>query len=156
VLKPRAVGRGWRDDGAMTGRINNITFDCADAHALAGFWAEVLGWNVYFDDDPEVMVAPAFPPPRGNVAPTMLFIPVPEGKTAKNRMHVDIAPTDRTRDDEVQRLVALGATFVADHRTDEGAGWVVLADPEGNELCIERSDAERGVAKPQRHRITSD
>ena len=86
----------------------------------------------------------------------LLFIPVPEGKTAKNRMHPDLAPVDRTRDEEVERLVALGATRIADHRAADGAGWVVLADPEGNEFCVERSDAERGPVEPKRYRVGSD
>jgi Glyoxalase-like domain len=68
---------------------------------------------------------------------------VPEAKTVKNRVHLDWAPTDRTRDAEVERLLGLGATLHEDHRTAEGAGWVTLKDPEGNEFCIERSDAER-------------
>ncbi len=138
----------------MASEFRNITVDCADAHALAYFWAQVLGWNVFFDDDPEVFVAPAFP--RGGAGPSMLFIPVPEGKTAKNRMHVDLLPTDRTRDEEVERLVALGATRVEDHRTSEGLGWVYLADPEGNEFCVERSPAERAAdAATKRYRVVA-
>jgi catechol 2,3-dioxygenase-like lactoylglutathione lyase family enzyme len=133
----------------MVASLRNITFDCADAKALAGFWGEVLGWNVYFDDDPEVLVTPSFP--RQGDGPTLLFIPVPEGRTAKNRVHLDIAPTDRTRDEEVARLLDLGATVVEDHRTEDGAGWVWMADPEGNDFCVERSAAERGPAKPQRY-----
>jgi predicted enzyme related to lactoylglutathione lyase len=68
---------------------------------------------------------------------------VPEPKTVKNRVHLDLMPDDRTRDEEVERLLGIGATLVADHRRPDGAGWVVLADPEGNEFCIERSAAER-------------
>ena len=70
---------------------------------------------------------------------------MPEPKTVKNRVHLDLVPTDRTRDEEVERLLGIGATLVADHRRSDGTGWVVLADPEGNELCIERSDAERAA-----------
>jgi predicted enzyme related to lactoylglutathione lyase len=68
---------------------------------------------------------------------------VPEPKTDKNRVHLDLVPADGTRDEEVERLLGIGATLVADHRRPDGTGWVVLADPEGNELCIERSAAER-------------
>ena len=75
--------------------------------------------------------------------PGLLFVTVPEGKVVKNRVHLDIAPLDRTRDEEIARLLALGATLVADHRNPDGTGWGVLADPEGNEFCVERSDAER-------------
>jgi hypothetical protein len=86
----------------------------------------------------------------------MLFIPVPEGKTVKNRLHLDVSPVDRTRDEEVARLIGLGATQIDDRRSADGAGWVVLADPEGNEFCVERSDAEHGPATPKQYRISSD
>ena len=65
----------------MSVRIHNITFDCADARRLASFWSSVTGWHVYYDDDPEVVVAPSYPFDGTG----LLFIPVPEGKTAKNR-----------------------------------------------------------------------
>jgi hypothetical protein len=68
---------------------------------------------------------------------------VPEGKTAKNRVHLDLEPSGSTRDEQVEQALALGATLVGDHRKPDGSGWVTLADPEGNELCIERSSAER-------------
>ncbi|MDT4997738.1 MAG: hypothetical protein QOD45_1806 [Pseudonocardiales bacterium] len=136
----------------MPSSVRSITVDSADARALARFWAEVLGWNVYYDDDPEVLVAPAFPPPE--TGEKILFIPVPEAKTAKNRMHLDLAPDDRTRDEEVQRVVGLGARVVEDHRNPDGSGWVWLADPEGNEFCIERSAAERGPQAVQQWRLT--
>jgi catechol 2,3-dioxygenase-like lactoylglutathione lyase family enzyme len=136
----------------MVSSMHNITVDCADARLLGRFWAEVLGWNLYFDDDPEVLVAPAFPPIAG---PTMLFIPVPEPRTVKNRLHVDLQPNDRSRDDEVERLIGLGATVVEDHRTDAGLGWVWLADPEGNDFCVERSGPERSAAAtPRTFRLT--
>src|SRR4051812_16593285 len=137
----------------MASTLRNITVDCSDALALARFWAEALGWNVYHDDDPEVLVAPTFPL-RGD-GPTMLFIPVPEGRTVKNRVHVDLQPTDRTRDEEVARLLELGAAVVEDHRTDDGLGWVWLADPEGNDFCVERGvDERKAAARPRSYRIT--
>ncbi|HWJ82149.1 MAG TPA: VOC family protein [Nocardioides sp.] len=122
---------------AMT--VTNMTFDCGDARALGEFWAAMTGWHVFFDDDPEVLVAPHFPATGG----TMLFIPVPEGKTAKNRLHLDLHPTDRTRDEAVDQALSLGATIVGDHRKEDGGGWVTMADPEGNEFCVELSMAER-------------
>ncbi|MCU1673242.1 MAG: hypothetical protein JWN77_1355 [Frankiales bacterium] len=73
----------------------------------------------------------------------LLFIEVPEGKRGKNRLHLDLVPAEGTRDEELARLLALGATQVEDLRRQDGTGWVVLADPEGNEFCILRSDAER-------------
>ncbi len=129
--------------------IHNITFDCADARALGTFWANLLGWNVYYDDDPEVVVAPSFPHPGMG----MLFIPVPEGKTAKNRLHLDVAPDEGTRDEAVDRALEAGATITGDHRKDDGTGWVTLADPEGNEFCIERGVAERGPRTSVAYRI---
>jgi len=72
----------------------------------------------------------------------LLFIEVPDAKQAKNRIHFDLRPNDRSRDEELERLVELGATQIADLRKDDGGGWVVLADPEGNEFCILRSDDE--------------
>ena len=118
----------------MTVSLGHITFDCRDAVALAGFWAQALGRPV--DDGAEPVVAtigyPATPE-----RPAWLFLGVPEGKTAKNRMHLDLAadPESGGREAEVQRLVALGATKVADH--DEwGHVWTVVQDPEGNEFCV--------------------
>ena len=134
----------------MAASITNITIDCSDARALAGFWSELTGWNVYYDDDPEVVVAASFPPQD---SPKLLFVPVPEKKTAKNRLHLDLMPTDCTRDEQVERAVELGATIVGDHRKDDGSGWVTLADPEGNEFCVERSAAERGPAAPRQFRL---
>lgn len=118
-----------------------MTFDCAEPRALAAFWSAVTGWPVdESDDDGEVGLVP--PPGR----PMMLFIRVPEPKTAKNRLHLDIVPQDgATRDEEVARLRGLGATLAGDHRRDDGRGWVTLADPAGNEFCVERSEAERAT-----------
>jgi predicted enzyme related to lactoylglutathione lyase len=79
--------------------------------------------------------------------PNLLFIKVPEGKAVKNRVHLDLVPARDTRDQEAARLLELGAMLVADHRRPDGTGWVVLADPEGNEFCVERSAAERTAAQ---------
>jgi predicted enzyme related to lactoylglutathione lyase len=136
----------------MASVFRNITVDCTDAVALAGFWAQALGWQVYSDDDPEVLVAPSFP--HRGPGPAMLFIPVPEPRTVKNRVHVDIQPSDTTRDEEVARLIGLGATLVEDHRTAEGPGWVWLADPEGNDFCVERGIDERGPEPSRHYRLT--
>jgi len=129
--------------------IRNITFDCADARALATFWQAITGWNVYYDDDPEVVLASSYPNPGTG----MLFIPVPEGKTAKNRIHLDVSPETGTRDQLVETAVAAGATVIGDHRTDDGSGWVTLADPEGNEFCIERGVDERGTPTPRSFKL---
>ena len=129
--------------------LHNITFDCADARGLARFWSQLTGWNLYYDDDPEVVVAPTYPYDGTG----LLFIPVPEGKTAKNRIHLDIQPVDLTRDEAVTQAMALGAHVLEDHRSPDGSGWVTLTDPEGNEFCIERSAQERGPSHPGMFRI---
>jgi predicted enzyme related to lactoylglutathione lyase len=128
----------------MTARPRNITFDCADPYLLATFWSQVTGYQ----EDPEDGNEPGDPEgflagPEGQ--PNLLFITVPEPKSVKNRVHLDLMPTDRSRDEEVERLLGIGATLVADHRKPGGLGWVVLADPEGNEFCVERSAAERAA-----------
>jgi hypothetical protein len=128
----------------MTARPRNITIDCADPYLLATFWSQVTGYQ----EDPEDGNEPGDPEgflagPEGQ--PNLLFIAVPEPKSVKNRVHLDLMPTDRTRDEEVERLLGIGATLVADHRRPGGPGWVVLADPEGNEFCVERSAAERAA-----------
>ncbi|WBB81759.1 VOC family protein [Micromonospora sp. WMMD882] len=126
----------------MSSGIRSVSFDCADTYALAGFWSEVFGCPRQPDDlpgDPEAMLLP----PGG---PMVLFLQVPEGKTVKNRVHLCLEPADRGRDAEVERLLAVGATQVADRRRPDGAGWVVLADPEGNEFCVLRGAAERPAA----------
>lgn len=115
-----------------------MTFDCADAYRLGSFWAEALGASLSDEDkpgDPEALVQ--------SEGVALLFVTVPEAKTVKNRVHLDLQPQDRTRDEEVERLLALGATLVGDHRRPDGTGWVTLADLEGNEFCVERSAAER-------------
>jgi catechol 2,3-dioxygenase-like lactoylglutathione lyase family enzyme len=126
----------------MTSRIHSITFDCAAWEPMVEFWSAALG----FTEDPDDPNKPGDPAgmltsPARDI--NLLFIPVPEAKQGKNRVHLDLIPSDRTRDEEVDRLVALGASVSADFRRPDGSGFVVLLDPEGNELCIERSDSER-------------
>jgi glyoxalase superfamily protein len=131
----------------MTSRIAHTTVDAADAYELSEWWKQVLGY-VDLDGDPnlpgheECMI---HSPETGH---HVLFIEVPDARAVKNRLHFDLRPVDRTRDEEVDRLVSIGASRLADHRDvrGDGTGWVTLADPEGNEFCVLRSDAERGVA----------
>ncbi len=111
----------------MTSRIYTITIDCADPTRLAEFWSIVLGFSVTSAEADEVVVAP-----REGSGPTLLFIHVTDDKVVKNRIHLDLNPDNQEA--EVQRLLELGAT-----RRDIGqgrVGWVVLADPEGNEFCV--------------------
>ena len=79
--------------------------------------------------------------------PGLLFLRVPEGKTAKNRIHFDVWPTSGKRDEQVMRAIELGAVVLDDRRRADGTGWVVFADPDGNEFCIGRSAAERAATR---------
>jgi hypothetical protein len=122
----------------MTSKFTELAIDCADPHRLARFWCAVLGYEVQGEDDGLVTIGPPSVPEGkkrpGPVPPTLTFAPVPEGKTVKNRLHIDVNPTDVDQDEEVRRLLDLGARHV-----DVGQGdvsWVVLADPEGNEFCV--------------------
>ncbi|HEY5362310.1 MAG TPA: VOC family protein [Streptosporangiaceae bacterium] len=124
--------------------IRSITVDCADPYRQALFWSEVTGWQEDPGDpnnrgDPEGRIVCAD-------GISLLFIPVSDRKVVKNRMHLDLMPTARSRDEEVTRLLGIGASLVDDLRRPDGTGWVVMADPEGNEFCVERSAAERGGA----------
>lgn len=122
----------------MASKFTELAIDCADPRALARFWCAVLGYEVQDEGDGVVTIgSPSVPEGGarpGPVPPTLTFAPVPEGKTVKNRLHIDVNPTDRDQDDEVRRLLDLGA-----RRVDVGQGdasWVVLADPEGTEFCV--------------------
>jgi hypothetical protein len=127
----------------MTSFVSHTTVDCANAYELSQWWKPVLGY-VDLDGDPnepgheECMIRD---PQTGH---ELLFLEVPESKQVKNRIHLDLRPREGTRDAELARLLGLGATEVEDHRGryGPGTGWVVLADPEGNEFCILRSARE--------------
>lgn len=150
-----------RHSGGMSTEIQ-VTFDCADPAALAAFWAEVLGYRVQappagFDSWDAALDAMGVPEERRNDAsavidpdgrgPRVFFQRVPEGKSAKNRVHLDVrAAPGLTGDDrlaaleeEATRLVALGATRVERHEPEPplGAGHIVMRDPEGNEFCLD-------------------
>ncbi|HEV2894532.1 MAG TPA: VOC family protein [Actinomycetota bacterium] len=126
----------------MGSRLTEIAVDCHDPHAQASFWAAALGYHVTHSEHGQVEIGPweREPPDladqvrRAPTAPTLVFVTVPEGKTVKNRLHLDIRPVDGSSGAEVERLLGLGARQV-----DIGQGevpWVVLADPEGNEFCV--------------------
>lgn len=129
----------------MTALIRHITVDCVDAYALAGFWSEATGYPRHPEDKPENTEALLIAP--DGEGPGLLFVNVPEARCgeprAGRRIHLDIMPTDRTRDEEVERLKGIGATEYEDHRKPDGTGWVTMADPEGNLFCVERSATER-------------
>ena len=110
--------------------------------AQAAFWAAALGYHVVRAEEGQVEIA-AWPREPSDLAeqarlapmvPALVFVPVPEGKTVKNRLHLDVRPVDCAHEEEVDRLIGLGA-----RRADVGQGtqpWAVLADPEGNEFCV--------------------
>ncbi|MFJ9668983.1 VOC family protein [Streptomyces sp. NPDC101219] len=126
----------------MVSLVQNVAIDCANAHELARFWSEVTGRPLDPDDGPgdrEVQV------PLGD-GPVLYFNEVPEPRTSKNRVHLCLRP-ETSREQEVERLLGLGATLVADRRNPDGSGWAVLADPEGNEFCVLRSESDR-AARP--------
>ena len=101
----------------MTSKFTELAIDCVEPNRLARFWCSVLDYDHL-----------------GPVPPTLTFAHVPEDKTVKNRLHLDVNPTDSEQDEEVRRLLDLGARH-ADVGQGDG-GWVVLADPEGNEFCV--------------------
>jgi len=109
-------------------RIGNITFDCENPARIAEFWATALGYRVKGGNEYFAEVAH----PEGTL-PNLLFIKVPEPRTIKNRVHVDLGADDREA--EIARLMGLGATR-GDTHTMYGITWTVLQDPEGNELCV--------------------
>jgi predicted enzyme related to lactoylglutathione lyase len=111
-------------------RLWTIDVDAADPRALGHWWADALGWKIFFegDDGDEVVITT-----EDERFPGIVFGRVPEGKAVKNRLHLDFVPDDR--DAEVDRLIAKGATRVDIGQTGD-ENWVVLADPEGNEFCV--------------------
>jgi predicted enzyme related to lactoylglutathione lyase len=112
--------------------LREIVVDCRDPSGLARFWADVLGWTLTEDPKGYSWLSST----GGHVAPDplLVFVPVPEAKAGKNRIHLDVNPSGCDQATELERLVALGARQV-----DVGQGevpWIVLADPEGNEFCL--------------------
>jgi predicted enzyme related to lactoylglutathione lyase len=120
----------------VSSAILNITLDCRDAGVIARFWEAVTGYlleHVRQPDNDYWVVGP----PDGSW-PRLVFVTVPERKSIKNRMHMDIVPMVLDQEEEVARLLDLGASVVDDRRRSDPGGWVVMADPEGNEFCLEQ------------------
>ncbi|MGW7260342.1 VOC family protein [Streptomyces sp. NPDC054834] len=126
----------------MTSRFTELAVDCHDPERLAAFWCEVLGFKMIDRSEGKVEIGSWVPTVEDvrarQMPPTLVFIQVPEGKTVKNRLHLDVSPIDGSTEDEVTRLLGLGAT-----KTNVGQGsdrsWVVMADPEGNEFDVLRT-----------------
>ena len=114
----------------MTLRLEHITFDCTEPMRIAAFWAAALGRQV---DDGASSFFASIGKTASDGSVAMLFLAVPEPKSAKSRMHLDTHGDDR--ETEVVRLVSLGATRIAE-KDEWGIRWTVMNDPEGNEFCI--------------------
>ena len=111
--------------------MTEVVIDAHDPDLLASFWSRVLGWGVTSRSDYEVEIGP---PAEESAGPTLVFLRSADVKTGKVRIHLDLRPTDRHHDEELARLLEIGAA-----PADIGQGdvpWAVLADPEGNEFCL--------------------
>jgi hypothetical protein len=120
----------------MNLRIQAVSVDSTDPKVPAGFWEKALGWRRTYEAEDEIVLEPPAGSPEDGISPDLLFVKVPEGKTLKNRLHLDLRPEDQAV--EVQRLEALGAARVSVGQGD-GVTWVVMADPDGNEFCVLRA-----------------
>ena len=119
----------------MASRFTELVVDAVDPDRLARFWMAVLGWQPTgkYNGSVEFVGVVEIADPSGS-RPSLVFVPVPEPKALKNRLHLDLNPVGCDQEQEVARLLKLGA-----RRVDIGQGeptWVVLADPEGNEFCV--------------------
>ncbi len=127
----------------MSIRWHSVVVDCDDVAAQSRWWAEALDWRQVYESEDEVVLVPphALDPEREiplfERGPGLVFVPVPEGKTVKNRLHIDLAPpANGDQAAEVRRLEALGARRVEVGQDSGMVSWVVMADPEGNEFCV--------------------
>jgi catechol 2,3-dioxygenase-like lactoylglutathione lyase family enzyme len=116
----------------MPVRLHHIVIDTHDLPGLARFWTRALGWPVLSEREREIVIGPDVNAPIG-----ICFMPVTDAKTVKNRVHVDLTTSAADRDQEIERLIGLGARRVDVGQTGEES-WTVLADPEGNEFCVVR------------------
>jgi predicted enzyme related to lactoylglutathione lyase len=116
----------------MPVRLHHIVIDTHDLPGLARFWVQALGWKILSEREREIVIGPAEDAPVG-----MCFMPVTGAKTVKNRVHLDLTSSAADRDQEIDRLLALGARRVDIGQTG-AESWTVLADPEGNEFCVIR------------------
>jgi hypothetical protein len=133
----------------MTSFISHTTIDCKNAYTLSEWWKQLLGY-VDIEGDPNLPGHEECMIQRPDGGHQVLFIETPDIKQTKNRMHFDLRPHERTRDEEVAWALSLGAVVVddqGDHHAP-GIGWIVMADPQGNEFCILRSLAQIGEHPP--------
>lgn len=112
-----------------------VAIDAHDPGRVADFWAAALGWDAWPAEGGVSLAPPGSAGPSGALGPSIDVMPVPEGKTVKNRLHFDLRADGSTQAEEVDRLIALGARRVEVGQKSD-VSWVVLADPEGNEFCV--------------------
>jgi predicted enzyme related to lactoylglutathione lyase len=113
-------------------RIQCLCIDTADPARIASFWESALGWRRTFEEEDQVCLEPPEGSPEDGIAPDLVFLKVPEAKTVKNRLHLDLRPADQSA--EIARLEALGARQVNIGQDD--VSWVVMSDPDGNEFDV--------------------
>jgi predicted enzyme related to lactoylglutathione lyase len=118
------------EEREMTSTIAVLAIDAMEPRRVADFWAAALGWQIIDEDDDGVSIAPTT-----GAWPTIDVFRVPESKSVKNRLHLDLRANGTSTDDEVNRLLQLGARM-ADVGQSPDSTWTVLADPEGNEFCV--------------------
>jgi hypothetical protein len=132
----------------MTCSVSHTSVDCHNSYELSEWWRTLLGYEMVADDpnEPGHEECMILDPVSGH---HILFIEVPDEKQGKNRLHFDLVPRSGTRDEEIERVLAAGATLVNDLRGNwgPGSGWAVLADPQGNEFCVLRTLAEKAAAR---------
>jgi hypothetical protein len=116
----------------MTLRLGEIVIDCADHETVVAFWLEAMGEYARVEVNEQYVAITPAEPSIGR--PAILFQKVPEPKTVKNRVHLDLRGESMTV--EVARPVSLGATFIAERSLADDVRWTVMADPEGNEFCV--------------------
>ena len=116
----------------MPVRLHHIVIDAHDLPRLARFWTQALGWQVLSEREREIVIGTDENAPVG-----ICFMPVTDQKIVKNRVHLDITTEAQDRDQEIDRLIGLGAQQVDVGQTGKES-WTVLADPEGNEFCVIR------------------
>ena len=127
----------------MANRIREMVIDCADPERLAAFWSEVLGYvELGREDDGSIEIGPP-DAGFGGLQPTLILSPSSDPRAGKLRLHLDVNPTDRDQEAELERLLALGAR-PADVGQTGAETWHVLADPEGNEFCLLRTRLQPG------------
>ena len=119
-----------QEEVGLSCKFSELVIDSLHPEQIARWWADVLDYRITEVDEEQVEIAG----PAGS-GPTLVFVRVPERKSVKNRLHIDVSPTDREQEAELQRLLELGAER-ADVGQSEDAGWVVLRDPDGNEFCL--------------------